>query len=72
MAASLADDDTWSFPFVRTFFFDENVIPKVSGGLRDPGVAIDTPEAALVLLCVPLAIDLALLPFTLPHDLCNW
>ncbi len=75
VSAGCVTDDQVSFPLSRSIYLNQEVFPRMTEGLAsDPKAVIDSPEAAALFLGLPLAIDLALLPFTLTWDIClgNW
>ena len=61
--AGCSFDDPWSFPISRSFY--EAVDLSSMADACDP----ESQCAAAVVLVIPIAIDLLILPVTLPHDL---
>lgn len=59
--AACASDEPWSFPLSQSFYGTVDMSSASSYGAD--------PYVAAAVLALPLAIDLLILPITLPHDL---
>lgn len=70
-ACTTLDEDSWSFPLTRSVYGDLEEGPEHRVPNRDvmgPSGTADEAWILPALLLLPIAIDLVLLPVTLPHD----
>ena len=61
-----ASGEQWSFPVMRAV---ENAGPQSIEGYPGDGALMEGGPELFLIVLIPLAVDVVLLPITLPHDL---